>query len=151
MRVVLQRVTRGSVTVDGEVTGSVDLGFVALVGAKHGDLMSDAELLAKKTAHLRVFEDDEGKMNLSALDVGAGVLVVSQFTLYADMRKGRRPSFVGAAQPDVASPLVNYYTERLRAEGIEQVERGVFGAMMQVEIHNNGPVTVILDSKELKG
>jgi len=150
MRVILQRVRKGSVTVEGRVTGSVERGFVALVGVTHGDTPADADLLAKKTANLRVFEDDAGKMNLSALDVGAGVLVVSQFTLYADMRKGRRPSFIDAAAPDVASPLVDDYAERLRAEGIGRVEHGVFGAMMLVEIHNDGPVTIILDTENFK-
>lgn len=137
-------------TVDGQVTGTVGTGFVALVGVTHGDTKAEAELLARKTAHLRVFEDEQGKMNLSALEIGGGVLVVSQFTLYADARKGRRPSFIDAAPPEIASPLVDYYAERLRAEGITRVENGVFGAMMLVEIHNDGPVTIILDSNELK-
>lgn len=149
MRVVLQKVSAGSVTVDGEITGAVDHGFVALVGVTHEDTRAEADLLAKKTANLRVFEDDAGKMNLSALDVGGGVLVVSQFTLYADARKGRRPSFVNAAPPNVAAPLVDYYADRLREEGIERVEQGVFGAMMQVQIHNDGPVTILLDTDEL--
>lgn len=150
MRIVLQRVQRGRVTVEGRVTGAVDQGFVALVGVTHGDTQAEADLLAKKTANLRVFEDDEGKMNRSALDIGAGVLVVSQFTLYANMRGGRRPSFIDAAAPDVASPLVDYYAGRLRAEGITRVETGVFGAMMQVELLNDGPVTIILDSEDFK-
>jgi D-tyrosyl-tRNA(Tyr) deacylase len=150
MRVILQRVRQGSVSVDDRVVGTMDKGFVALVGVTHGDTQAEAELLAKKTANLRVFEDDQGKMNLSALDVGGGVLVISQFTLYADTRKGRRPSFIDAAQPDVASPLVDYYAERLRTEGIQRVEQGIFGAMMLVEIHNDGPVTIILDTAELK-
>ena len=149
MRVILQRVTRGSVTVNGRVTGSVERGFVALVVVTHGDTAAEAELLARKTANLRVFEDEAGKMNRSALDVGGGVLVVSQFTLYADTRKGRRPSFIDAAAPDVAAPLVDLYAERLRAEGLQRVEQGVFGAMMQVDIHNDGPVTIILDTAEL--
>ena len=150
MRVVLQRVTKGSVTVEREVTGEVGLGFVALVGVTDGDTEAEAQLLAKKTAHLRVFEDDSGKMNLSALDVGGGVLVVSQFTLYADARKGRRPSFIKAAHPDVAAPLVQKYADFLTDEGIKDIGHGVFGAMMQVEIHNNGPVTIILDTDELR-
>jgi len=150
MRIVLQRVRRGSVAVDGRVTGSIENGFVALVGVTHTDTQDEAELLAKKTANLRVFEDAEGKMNLSALDVGGGVLVISQFTLYADSRKGCRPSFTDAARPEVAAPLVDYYAERLRAEGVTRVENGVFGAMMLVEIHNDGPVTIILDSDGLK-
>jgi D-aminoacyl-tRNA deacylase len=149
MRVILQRVRRGSVTVDGRVTGAVDVGFVALVGVTHGDTEAQADVLAKKTANLRVFEDEAGKMNLSALDVGGGVLVVSQFTLYADTRKGRRPSFIDAAPPDIAAPLVDYYAERLRVEGIGRVEHGIFGAMMMVEIFNDGPVTIILDTDAL--
>lgn len=149
MRVVLQRVKQGSVTVNGEIVGSVGVGFVALVGVTHGDTQAEADLLAKKTANLRVFEDAEGKMNLSALDVGAGVLVISQFTLYADAKKGRRPSFIDAARPETAEPLVSYYAERLRAEGIQRVENGVFGATMLVEIHNDGPVTIILDTNDL--
>ena len=149
MRVVLQRVTQGSVTVDGAVTGAVELGFVALVGVTIGDSEAEADLLAQKTANLRVFEDDDGKMNRSALDVGAGVLVVSQFTLYADMRKGRRPSFIRAAPPDIAAPLVDTFADRLRAAGIQRVGMGVFGAMMHVEIHNHGPVTIILDTDAL--
>jgi D-tyrosyl-tRNA(Tyr) deacylase len=150
MRVILQRVSRGSVTVDEHITGAVETGFVALVGVTHTDTQAEAELLAKKTANLRVFEDAEGKMNLSALDVGGGVLVISQFTLYADSRKGRRPSFIDAARPEQAAPLVDYYADCLRKEGIQRVEKGVFGAMMLVEIHNNGPVTIILDTDELK-
>jgi D-tyrosyl-tRNA(Tyr) deacylase len=150
MRVILQRVRRGSVTVEGQLAGSIDVGFVALVGVTHGDTKAEAELLARKTANLRVFEDAQGKMNLSALEIGGGMLVVSQFTLYADTRKGRRPSFIDAAPPEIASPLVDYYAERLRAEGITRVENGVFGAMMLVEIHNDGPVTITLDSDELK-
>jgi len=149
MRVILQRVTQGSVTVDGQITGAIEIGFVALVGITHTDTQAEADMLAKKTANLRVFEDAECKMNLSALDVGGGVLVVSQFTLYADARKGRRPSFTDAARPEQAAPLVEYFAERLRAEGIQRVEKGVFGAMMQVAIHNDGPVTIILDSRDM--
>lgn len=148
MRLILQRVTRGSVTVDNQITGAIERGFVALVGVTHGDTRTEAELLARKTANLRVFEDAEGKMNLSLLEVGGGVLVVSQFTLYADTRKGRRPSFIDAARPEQAAPLVEYYAERLRTEGVQRVENGVFGAMMQVAIHNDGPVTIIVDSSE---
>ena len=148
MRIILQRVTSGRVTVHGEVTGSVERGFVALVGVTHGDTPAEAELLARKTAHLRVFDDEQGKMNRSALDTGGGVLVVSQFTLYADSRKGRRPSFIDAALPDAAAPLVQVYAERLAAEGIAHVGQGIFGAMMQVELVNDGPVTIILDSAD---
>jgi len=149
MRIVLQRVKRGNVTVKGEIVGAVDSGFVALVGITHEDTREIVAALAKKTAGLRVFEDENGKMNIGAVDAGAGILVVSQFTLYADMRKGRRPSFINAAKPEQAEPLVDYYAECLRNEGIQRVEKGVFGAMMHVEIHNDGPVTIILDSDEL--
>jgi D-tyrosyl-tRNA(Tyr) deacylase len=150
MRIILQRVQKGSVSVDDALVGSIEHGFVALVGVTHGDTQADAELLAKKTANLRVFEDDAGKMNLSALEVNGGVLVISQFTLYADARKGRRPSFIDAAPPEIASPLVDYFAERLRMEGIARVEKGVFGALMLVEIHNDGPVTIMLDSADFK-
>lgn len=148
MRVVLQRVTAGSVRVDGVQVGAVALGFVALVGITHADSEEDVLLLARKTAHLRVFDDENGRMNRSILDVGGGVLVISQFTLYADMRRGRRPGFTDAALPDSARPLVDRYAQALRDEGIARVETGVFGAMMHVEIHNDGPVTLLLDSRE---
>ena len=146
MRVLLQRVTEGSVTIDGEVTGAVDRGFVALVGVTHGDGEEQAAWLAQKVAGLRVFEDDEGKMNLSVKDVGGSVLAVSQFTLYANTEKGRRPSFIEAADPQIAEPLVERFCELLRAEGVP-VETGVFGAMMMVEIHNDGPVTIMLERR----
>jgi len=149
MRVVLQRVKHGSVTVEGEIVGEIQTGFVALVGVTHGDTKSEAELLAKKTANLRVFEDENAKMNISSLDAGAAILVISQFTLYADAKKGRRPSFINAAQPDIAEPLVQYFAECLQKEGIQQVEHGIFGAHMLVEIQNDGPVTIILDTEDL--
>ena len=123
---------------------------MALVGVTDGDTEDDARLLASKTANLRVFDDEDGKMNLSTLDVGGGVLVISQFTLYADARKGRRPSFIKAARPDVAEPLVEQYAQFLADEGVQRVEQGVFGAMMHVEIHNDGPVTILLDTDELR-
>jgi D-tyrosyl-tRNA(Tyr) deacylase len=148
MRVVLQRVTQGRVSVAGVVTGAIETGFVALVGVTHNDTQAEAEVLAKKTAHLRVFADSEGKMNLSALETGAAVLVISQFTLHADTRKGRRPSFIDSARPEQAEPLVAHYAACLKNEGITRVEQGVFGAMMRVEIHNDGPVTIILDTAE---
>jgi D-tyrosyl-tRNA(Tyr) deacylase len=138
------------VTVDKRVVGAVERGLVALVGVTHTDTRADAELLARKTAHLRIFEDEQGKMNRSALEVGGGVLVVSQFTLYADARRGRRPSFTDAAPPEIAAPLVDAFAAALRAEGIERVEMGVFGALMQVEIINDGPVTIWLDSADLR-
>lgn len=146
MRVVLQRVSKGSVTVDDEVVGSIEQGYVALVGITHTDTRKEVELLAKKTANLRVFEDDAGKMNISGTDAGIGILVISQFTLYADTRRGRRPGFTDAARPEVAAPLVDYFVECLKQEGITQVEQGVFGASMLVEIHNDGPVTILLDT-----
>ncbi|MDE2858013.1 MAG: D-aminoacyl-tRNA deacylase [Chloroflexota bacterium] len=146
MRVLLQRVSAGSVAVDGNVCGAIEQGFVALVGVAHDDTQVEAERLAKKTANLRVFSDDDGKMNLSLLDVNGGVLVVSQFTLYADARKGRRPSYIDAAPPQQAEPLVSRFAHCLQAAGLERVERGIFGALMQVEIHNDGPVTIMLDS-----
>lgn len=149
MRVILQRVSSGRVTVDGNITGEIQQGFVALVGVTHGDTSAMAELLAKKTAFLRVFADDDDKMNRSVQDVGGGVLVVSQFTLYADARKGRRPSYTDAAHPDHAEPLVQHYANCLLREGVQQVEHGVFGAMMHVDIHNDGPVTIILDTDVL--
>lgn len=149
MRVLLQRVSAGSVTVDGAVTGEIQGGFVALVGVTHADTAAEAKKLAGKTANLRVFTDAQGKMNLSLLDVNGGVLVVSQFTLYADARKGRRPSYIHAAQPEQAEPLVQYFTDCLAEAGVEQIEHGVFGAMMQVRILNDGPVTILLDSEQL--
>ena len=149
MRAVVQRVRCGAVSVDGETTGRVDTGLVVLVGATHQDTEAEAQQLAQKIANLRIFEDDAGKMNLSALDVGAGVLVVSQFTLYADCRKGRRPSFTEAAPPQVAEPLIEHFVDQLREAGLARVETGVFRAYMLVEIHNDGPVTIILDTDEL--
>ncbi len=149
MRAVLQRVTKGAVSVEGEVVGAVDQGYVILLGVGHGDGEAQARLLARKIAGLRVFEDAQGKFNLSLLDVGGGCLVVSQFTLYADARKGRRPSFTDAAPPDVAAPLVERFAALLREEGVPRVEMGVFGAYMHVEIRNDGPVTILLDTDTL--
>ncbi len=149
MRAVVQRVRRGAVLVDGEIVGSVDTGLVVLIGVTHQDTEAEAQKLAHKIANLRIFEDNAGKMNLSALDVGAGVLVVSQFTLYADCRRGRRPSFTNAAPPEIAEPLIEHFVEKLREAGISRVETGVFRAYMLVEIHNDGPVTIILDTDEL--
>ena len=149
MRVLLQRVTKGCVSVDGELRGVIGLGFVALVGISHADDQAVVEKLARKTANLRVFSDADGRMNRSLLDAGGGVLVVSQFTLYADARKGRRPSYIQAAQPEIAEPLVRFFADCLSQAGVERVEHGVFGAMMQLEIHNDGPVTIMLDSDQL--
>jgi len=144
MRLLIQRVSHGSVTVDGKIVGKVGKGYVILVGVGHNDGEDQAAWLAQKVAGLRVFEDADGKVNLSVQDVGGGALVISQFTLYANVEKGRRPSFIEAALPDVAAPLVSRFADLLRAEGIP-VETGVFGAHMAVEIHNDGPVTIWLE------
>jgi len=149
MRAVIQRVREGRVLVDGETIGEIGYGLVILLGAGHGDGETEASRLADKIATLRIFPDAEGKTNLSILDVDGAALVISQFTLYADCRKGRRPSFVHAAHPDVAEPLVDHFAERLRQAGIGRVETGEFGAMMLVEIHNDGPFTIILDTEQL--
>jgi D-tyrosyl-tRNA(Tyr) deacylase len=149
MRAILQRVQRGQVTVAGAVVGKIGPGYVILLGATHTDGPAEAQKLAEKTIHLRVFEDKQGKMNLSALDVGAEMLVVSQFTLFADTKKGRRPSFTQAAAPELAEPLVAQFVEALRANGVKKVETGVFGAAMLVSIENDGPVTIILDTDML--
>ena len=145
MRVLVQRVSSASVTVDGEVTGAVGRGFLALVGVTHGDTAETAARLAGKTARLRVFTDEAGLMNLALPDVGGEVLAVSQFTLYADARKGNRPSFVAAAAPDVGEAVYEAYVAALRAEGVP-VQTGVFGAHMQVELVNDGPVTILLEA-----
>ena len=144
MKAVLQRVTSGSVTVDSEVVAQVGLGYVILLGVGPDDTPAIARELAEKTAYLRVFEDEAGKMNLSLLDVGGAAIVVSQFTLYADTSRGRRPSFINAAKPDLAEPLVDVFAERLREFGIA-TQQGVFGAHMVVDIRNDGPVTILLE------
>lgn len=144
MRAVVQRVSQASVMVDEQVVGRIERGLMILLGVKTGDTESKAKWLAHKIAGLRIFSDDEGKFNLSVQDVDGSALVVSQFTLYGDARKGRRPSFTDAASPDMAEPLMTRFVEFLRAEGL-MVESGVFGAIMQVEIHNDGPVTLILE------
>jgi D-tyrosyl-tRNA(Tyr) deacylase len=151
MRAVLQRVTRGSVRVNEEIVGAVDLGFVILVGVGHTDGEAEARWLARKIAGLRVFEDADGKFNLSLQDVNGGCLVISQFTLFADARKGRRPSFTDAAPPEIAAPLIERFAAMLREEGIAPVATGVFGAHMDVEIHNHGPVTIWLDTDQVPG
>lgn len=144
MRVVLQRVSQASVAVGDVVRGAVGRGYCLLVGFTHADSAADVEWMAEKVAGLRLFPDDEGKMNRSLADVGGGVLVVSQFTLYGDSTRGRRPSFIDAARPEVAIPLYDGFIAALRARGIP-VATGEFGAMMDVEIHNDGPVTLILE------
>ncbi len=147
MRALIQRVIRGSVQVEGQVVGQIGRGLVILVGVTTTDDSRDAEFLANKIANLRIFEDAAGKFNLSALDTNAELLVVSQFTLYADTRRGRRPDFLAAARPEQAEPLVEELATRLEALGF-RVARGKFQAKMLVEIFNNGPVTIWLDSRE---
>ena len=148
MRALLQRVTRACVVVDGEVVGAIGHGFLILLGIGQGDSEAQVQPLVEKIVHLRVFADDEGKMNRSLLDISGEALVVSQFTLYADVRKGRRPSFTNAAPPALAEPLVERFKAALAGYGVK-VEGGVFGAYMAVELLNDGPVTIWLDSKQL--
>lgn len=145
MRVVVQRVSQARVTVDGQTVGEISDGLLALVGATHEDSVNDARAVAAKMAGLRIFPDRAKKMNLSLLDTGGGVLVVSQFTLYGDVRRGRRPSFVKAARPEPAQRLVDEVVAALRDRGIE-VATGRFGAMMEVSLVNDGPVTIILET-----
>lgn len=147
MKVVLQRVREGEVEVEGEMVGKTGKGLVLLVGATAGDSEKEVSYLADKCANLRIFEDAQGKMNLSALEVGAEVLVISQFTLYGDTRKGRRPSFTEALEPEKAEKLYLKFIDYLKEKGLK-VEQGIFGAKMLVKIFNQGPVTFILDSKE---
>lgn len=145
MKVVVQRAVHAKVTVDEKVVGQIEKGVMVLVGITHDDTEADAEYLAEKIAHLRIFEDESGKMNHSILDVGGQVLSVSQFTLYGDCRKGRRPNYMNAAKPDVARELYESFNRMLRDKGL-QVETGVFGAMMDVQFTNVGPVTLIIES-----
>jgi D-aminoacyl-tRNA deacylase len=144
MRVVLQRVARASVSIDGRAAGAIGRGFCLLVGLTHGDTDATVDWMAEKVTGLRLFPDAEGKMNLGLDEVGGGVLVISQFTLYGDAAKGRRPSFIAAARPETAIPLYQRFVGALRGRGLE-VATGEFGADMQVEIHNDGPVTLILE------
>jgi D-tyrosyl-tRNA(Tyr) deacylase len=144
MRVVLQRVSRASVTIGGRTAGAIGAGFCLLVGFTHGDSGAQVDWMAEKVAGLRLFADAEGKMNLGLAEVRGALLVISQFTLYGDATKGRRPSFIDAARPETAVPLYEAFLAALRARGLE-VAAGEFGADMQVEIHNDGPVTLILD------
>jgi D-tyrosyl-tRNA(Tyr) deacylase len=150
VKALLQRVTRASVTVDDEVVGSIGQGLVVFVGVADGDAEKDAQYLVNKIIRLRVFADAESKINLSVLDIGGGLLLVSQFTLLADARKGRRPNFIGAAPPEKAELIFNYFVDLTRQSGLE-VATGRFQQMMQVEIHNDGPVTFMLDSREKFG
>ncbi|GMK47261.1 MULTISPECIES: D-aminoacyl-tRNA deacylase [Paenibacillus] len=147
MKVVVQRSKQASVTIDGEVVGAIDNGLVLLVGITHEDTEEDIRWMADKVAGLRIFEDENEKMNFSVVDVGGQILSISQFTLYGDSRKGRRPNFMAAARPELAEPLYNRFNEQLRAAGLI-VETGRFGAMMDVALVNSGPVTLIIDSKQ---
>ena len=146
MRAVIQRVTRASVTVDGEIVGEIGNGLVLLLGIAHDDAKADADYIAQKIAALRIFDDAEGKMNISLKDIDGGLLVVSQFTLYGDVRRGLRPSWSDAAPPEIAEPLYNYFVESSR-KLLRRVETGSFRKMMQVELVNDGPVTILLDSR----
>jgi D-tyrosyl-tRNA(Tyr) deacylase len=148
MRAVVQRVSEASVLVAGEVVGQIGPGLAVLIGVRQGDTEADARYLAEKTAHLRVFGDTEGRMNRSIIERGGGVLVISQFTLYGDVRRGRRPSYAEAAAPDVAEALYLRYGDFLREQGLS-VETGRFGAMMRVNLVGDGPVTILLDSARL--
>jgi D-tyrosyl-tRNA(Tyr) deacylase len=149
LRVLLQRVAKASVSVEGKITGSISRGMVMLVGVGHGDTQAIAMKMVEKIVQLRVFSDAEGKFNLSLLDVGGGALIISQFTLFADSKKGRRPSYTDAARPEVARPLLDFFVEHVKTVGVTSVGTGVFGAHMDLEIHNDGPVTIWLDSAEL--
>ncbi len=147
MKVVMQRCKEASVDVEGKTVGSIAKGFVLLVGITHSDTETDAEYLAEKIVNLRVFEDEQGKMNHSLREISGDILSISQFTLYGDCRKGRRPNFMEAAKPDQAKKLYQYFNDCLRQKGV-LVETGIFGEMMDVSLRNDGPVTLILDSKK---
>lgn len=151
MKAVIQRVKYAQVSVDGETVGKVGEGYMILVGVQAGDTDSDAEILARKTANLRVFTDENEKMNRSILDIDGEILAISQFTLCADVKKGNRPSFIGAAEPCEADRLYNLYCDELLKNGVRKVEKGVFGAHMEVELLNNGPVTILYDTEMWRG
>ena len=146
MKAVIQRVLNSSVSVDGEVVGSCGKGYMILVGVQQGDTEKHADLLAKKTANLRVFKDENDKMNLSILDIDGEVLAISQFTLCADCKKGNRPSFAQSESPERANELYEYYCEKLREYGVKKVDKGIFGANMKVSLVNDGPVTICFDT-----
>lgn len=150
MKAVIQRVTRASVTVDGKITGEIGKGFLVLLGVMDGDTESEMKLLAKKVSEIRIFEDENGKMNLSLDKVEGEVLVVSQFTLCADVSHGRRPSFINSAAPDIANELYEKFCDEFRKIGVKKVAQGVFAADMAVELVNDGPVTIIMNTDEWK-
>jgi D-aminoacyl-tRNA deacylase len=147
MRAVVQRVTRASVTVENEITGEINQGLVVFLGVARDDSPNDAEYLASKIASLRIFDDAEGKMNLSLKDIGGGMLVISQFTLYGDVRRGLRPSWIDAAAPELAEPLYEFFIAQVK-RALSEVATGRFGAEMQVDLVNDGPVTILLDSRK---
>jgi D-tyrosyl-tRNA(Tyr) deacylase len=147
MKAVIQRVKEASVEVEGQIVGSIDSGLLVLLGVSGGDKEDDADYLAEKIPQLRIFSDAEDKMNLSLIDVDGQILAISQFTLYGNTRKGRRPSFIEAAPPDLANILYEYFIRKIGEQGIV-VEKGIFGAMMLVKIFNDGPVTILLDSND---
>ncbi len=150
MRVLLQRVTSGKVSIREKVISQIGKGYVILLGVKEGDSEKEADFLAEKIVNLRVMSDENEKMNLAIQDVGGSVLVVSQFTLYADLSAGRRPSFIKAAKPETAKKLYEYFIDKLKSMEIKAIQTGEFGAYMIVEIVNDGPVTIMIDSEELK-
>lgn len=150
MKAILQRVSQAAVTVDGETVGAVRQGFLILLGVEQGDNETEARVLADKITGLRVFSDENDKMNLALADIGGEVLVISNFTLCADCSHGRRPAFIGAARPETAEPLYRFFCDRMAHNGVKKVARGVFGADMQVSLTNDGPVTIDINSKDLK-
>lgn len=150
MKAILQRVSNARVDIENKTVGEIEKGFLILLGVENGDEQRDAEVLAAKLSGLRIFTDENDKMNLSLTDVGGGVLVISNFTLCADCSHGRRPSFISAARPETAEPLYEYFCKKMTDNGISHVEKGVFGADMQVSLTNDGPVTIEINSKDLK-
>lgn len=150
MKAVLQRVSFAKVTVDENVVGAIKNGFLVLLGVAEGDTEKEADVLADKISNLRVFTDENDKMNLSLSDINGEILVISNFTLYADCSHGRRPNFMAAAKPEIAQPLYEYFCDRIKFNGIEKVEKGIFGADMKVSLLNDGPVTICIDTKDLK-
>lgn len=150
MLAILQRVANARVDIENETVGQIEKGFLILLGVENGDEKRDADVLASKISSLRIFTDENDKMNLSLSDVGGAVLVISNFTLCADCSHGRRPSFIGAARPETAKPLYEYFCDKMHDNGVERVEKGVFGADMQVHLVNDGPVTIEINSKDLK-
>ena len=150
MKAILQRVSNARVDIENKTVGQIEKGFLILLGVENGDEQRDADVLAAKISGLRIFTDENDKMNLSLTDVGGGVLVISNFTLCADCSHGRRPSFISAARPETAEPLYEYFCKKMTDNGISRVEKGVFGADMQVSLTNDGPVTIEINSKDLK-